>query len=398
MARSKTGSKVSRPAPLPPPPPAPPARRRAALVLALGAPLLAAAALGVALLVSNEKDAPASAPPAAPPEIPQIEERAGLDPSLVAAVESKIAAVERDAANAEAWGDLGRLYHAHGYYDLARRSYEIAERLAPRVAAWPYYLGVLASGRGESKTAIDALGRALALDGNYPATQLRLGNLLFTDGQLEAAERRYGALVLQAPDQAWGYLGRGKVARRQGRLEEAAELLEQAVARAPEDREGSYLLAMTYRELGRSESAQRQLDGLDGKARAWPPDPLMEAIRTGRQDLQSLNRLANRLFAQGDAEGAAAIYRTILTADPEHFDAHYNLGIVQRQQGSLLEAQASFEAAIRSRPESAEAHFALAVTYASRQELAKAADEIAIVLRIDPEHEGARAVLAGRTP
>jgi Tfp pilus assembly protein PilF len=88
----------------------------------------------------------------------------------------------------------------------------------------------------------------------------------------------------------------------------------------------------------------------------------------------------------------------ILAADPGHYDALYNLGVVHRQQGRLAEAQASFEAAIRSRPESAEAHFALAVTYASRQELAKAADEIDIVLRIDPHHEGARAVLAGRTP
>jgi tetratricopeptide (TPR) repeat protein len=364
----------------------------------LGTALLAAGAL-VGVLVWKQNDG--SSPPsvsAMPPEIPRIEDQAALDPSLVAAVEQRVAAVRRDPANGEAYGDLGRLYHAHGYYDLARRSYEIAERLAPRVAAWPYYLGVLASGRGESAAAIDWLRRSLALDPDYAAAQLRLGNVLFVDGQLEAAEEVYRALVLHAPNQPWGYLGRGKVARRRGRLDEAAELFEQAVARAPGDREGSYLLAMTYRELGRSENARRQLAELEGKARAWPPDPLMELIRTGRQDLQSLLQLANRLFAQGDAEGAASLYRAILAADPEHYDAHYNLGIVQRQQGLLAEAQASFESAIRSRPESAEAHFALAVTYASRQELAKAAEEIETVLRLDPDHEGARAVLAGRTP
>ena len=154
-----------------------------------------------------------------------------------------------------------------------------------------------------------------------------------------------------------------------GALEEAAELLEQAVARAPDDREGSYLLAMTDRELGRDDSARRHLERLDRKSRAWPPDPLMELIRTGRQDLQSLVQMANRMLAQGDAEGAEALYRTVLDADPAHFDALFNLGIVRRREGRLAEAEASFQAAIRSRPDDAEAHFALAVTYASRRRL-----------------------------
>jgi tetratricopeptide (TPR) repeat protein len=208
----------------------------------------------------------------------------------------------------------------------------------------------------------------------------------------------YATLIVQAPNDSWGYLGRGKVARRRGRLEEAAELLEQAVARAPDDREGSYLLAMTDRELGRDDTARRHLERLDRKSRAWPPDPLMELIRTGRQDLQSLVQMANRMLAQGDAEGAEALYRTVLDSEPTHFDALFNLGIVQRQEGRLAEAEASFQAAIRSRPDDAETHFALAVTYASRQQLEKAADEIATVLRLDPQHAGARAVLAGRTP
>ena len=66
-----------------------------------------------------------------------------LDRSLRAAIEDRVAAVRRNPTSADAYGELGRLYHSHGYYSLARRSYQIAHRLAPR-DAWPYYLGVLA--------------------------------------------------------------------------------------------------------------------------------------------------------------------------------------------------------------------------------------------------------------
>jgi tetratricopeptide (TPR) repeat protein len=331
-------------------------------------------------------------------EIPEIEDLATLDPSLRVAIEEKVAAARRDPTDADASGELGRLYHAHGYYALARRSYQIAQHLAPRTAAWPYYLGVLASGRGQTSEAIDSLRQALALDPDYLPTYLRLGNVFLADGQLAAADGMYTTLAAKAPDDSWGYLGRGKVARRQGRLAEASELLERAVARAPDDREGTYLLAMTYRELGRPEVARHHLEGLDHRSRAWPPDPLMELIRTGRQDLQSLVQMANRMFAQGDAKSAETLYRTVLDSDPDHFDALYNLGVVYRDQRRLPEAQASFEAAIRSRPDHAEAHFALAVTYASQQQLEKAAAEIETVLRLDPQHAGAQAVLAGRTP
>ena len=110
---------------------------------------------------------------------------------------------------------------------------------------------MLASGRGQTSEGIESLRRALALAPDYPATYLRLGNLLLGDGQLDDAEKMYAALIVQAPDDSWGYLGRGKVARRRGRLSEAAEL--RAGRRSgPDDREGSYLLAMTDRELGRT--------------------------------------------------------------------------------------------------------------------------------------------------
>jgi tetratricopeptide (TPR) repeat protein len=354
--------------------------------------------VAVILFAVRPRSSSGVAAPAAPPlEVPVIGELGTLDRAFAAAVEEEVAAVRRDRGNGEAYGRLGRLYHAHGYLVLARRCYEIARRLSPQTAAWPYYLGVLATGRGQTGEAIESLRQALSLDPDYLATYFRLGNLLLADGQLDAAEEMYATLVLRAGEESWGYLGRGKVARRRGRLSEAAELLEQAVARAADDREGAYLLAMTYRELGKQDVARRQLDRLDRKARAWPPDPLVEVIPAGRRDLQPLIQMASRLLADGNAEDAAKLYRAVLDSDPAHFDALYNLGVVYSRQGRWAEAKSSFEAAIRSRPDHADVHFALAVTYASLEQREKAEAEVATVLRLDPEHAGARSLFAGRS-
>lgn len=331
-------------------------------------------------------------------EIPRIDNLTALDPRLLRAVQTAVATIERDRTDGEGFGRLGQLYHSHKYFNLARRCYESAHGLTPGKADWPYYLGALATGRGLTEAATDFLRQALRLEPDYLPTYLRLGNILLADGRLEDAEAMYTELIARAPNGPWGYLGRAKVERRRGRLQDAADLLEQSLARAPEDREGAYLLAMTYRELGRTAAALPHLNDIERKARSWPPDPLMDIIRHGRKDLQSLIKTANRLLDEGQADAAAKLYRSVLADDAGHFDALYNLGVISGRQGHFAEAQQSLEEAIRSRPDDADAHFALAIAYASGQQFEKADAMIETVLRLDPEHEGARQAVAARIP
>ena len=48
-----------------------------------------------------------------------------------------VAAAEAAPASGEALGELGRVYHAHQYYELARQCYLGAQRLAPDTFDWP---------------------------------------------------------------------------------------------------------------------------------------------------------------------------------------------------------------------------------------------------------------------
>ncbi|MFN7834182.1 MAG: M48 family metalloprotease [Burkholderiaceae bacterium] len=66
----------------------------------------------------------------------------------------------------------------------------------------------------------------------------------------------------------------------------------------------------------------------------------------------------------GDLDRAAEQYRTVLAADPAHFDSRRSLGLVYRQQGDVRQARAQIEIALRTCTDAAECGF-------TRQMLAK---------------------------
>ncbi|MCY4637579.1 MAG: tetratricopeptide repeat protein, partial [Acidobacteria bacterium] len=168
------------------------------------------------------------------PRIPNLNE---LDPGFATAVRDAVAAVERDPSSGRAVGGLGRLYQAHRYVDQARRCYERAAELDPRVPEWPYYLGFLAAGRGAHNDAVRHFERVLELRPSYWAARVRLGNAQLATGDLDRAEQSFQATRSEAPATPWGELGMGKTARRRGRFEEAAEHLRSALTVDPEHRE-----------------------------------------------------------------------------------------------------------------------------------------------------------------
>lgn len=375
-----------------------PSARRWVLLLGVVA-AVAVAALG--LFVSHRAPSPSESAKMSAreiPEIPEIEGLGELDPRFAAALTEAVAAIRRQPGNGALFGRLGMLYHAHKYYAAARRAYEIAGELEPESADWPYYVALLASGRGETELATSSLRRVLELEPDNLAARLRLGNLLFGDDQLEAAAELYRELSRQAPEAPWGWVGQAKVLRRQGDLTGAQRLLEQAVALAPEDREGTYLLAMVYRERGEIARSAPLLAGVDERVRAWPPDPRMERIEEGRRDLQSLVKEANALLADGNTAAAETLYREVLKSEAGHFDALFNLGVLYGRTGRYAQAEEVLKAAIHSKPDDAQAHYVLAMAYASQRRFEEAGAELERVLELDPEHEEARAVLNAATP
>lgn len=69
---------------------------------------------------------------------------------------------------------------------------------------------------------------------------------------------------------------------------------------------------------------------------------------------------AKALHDSGDLEAAADAYRRVIHADPAHFKALHNLGVIEEALGRMDEAEQAYAAAIEANPEGPLSHYSLA--------------------------------------
>jgi tetratricopeptide (TPR) repeat protein len=179
----------------------------------------------------------------------------------------------------------------------AIRSLEALSRMHPRVAQYPYLLGVARLQIGETDGSVEALETALALAPERSLTLVALGMALnaqkrFEDarevlsrsldldpdgaealaalaeaeegvGDLDAAQHHAGRAVELGETSGLGYLVIGKVRMAQGRFEEARDALRAAVDADPTSAKAHYQLSLAYARLGDVESSKRHRELYD---------------------------------------------------------------------------------------------------------------------------------------
>src|ERR1700759_4865122 len=77
---------------------------------------------------------------------------------------------------------------------------------------------------------------------------------------------------------------------------------------------------------------------------SYPPPKIVETLKQ-----------AIALHRAGKFADAAALYRSVLRADPHQFDALYHLGRIEMQREQFAEAERLLSRAVRINPRSAEA-------------------------------------------
>lgn len=362
----------------------------AALALLLG--------IGVVFYASNRRtdssdDTVSSA--TTEPVAVELEDVGSLDPRFAEAVREGVARVERAPTDGTAQGHLGRLYHAHKYFDQARRCYESAAQLDPAAANWPYYLAVLALERGDLESAIVRLREALDRKRGYYPALIRLGQALLRTRRAQEARTTFEEAIRLEPQRAPGHLGLGKVELAEGRWQEAVTALERARELDPKSYESGYQLAQAYRRLQRSDDATRLLAEIEPLSKkSTLDDELLDEVWKERRDLQSLIQIANSQLAQGDVGAAEATYQKILSYDEDHFDALFNLGVVRGRQRRFAEARSFLEHAVSADPQNAQAHVVLAQALLSLGDFEAGKTELEEALRLHPGHPKASEILA----
>ncbi|MDJ0947455.1 MAG: tetratricopeptide repeat protein [Alphaproteobacteria bacterium] len=164
---------------------------------------------------------------------------------------------------------------------------------------------------------------------------------LHRSGRLGAAERIYRALLDEEPDNPDALHLLGLVARQTGKLDEALDLIDRAIAQDPSVALYHNNRGYVLQDLGRSAESLAAYD---------------EALRLDDGNAEAHNNRGNALALEGRLGDALAAYDRALDLDAAYAEAHYNRANALAAMGRLEDALAAFDAALAIRPEFAEAH------------------------------------------
>jgi superkiller protein 3 len=237
-----------------------------------------------------------------------------------------------------------------------------------------YELGKLLEGLSRRDEAIRFYTAARAI---RPETAHELAHALEKKGESDESVAVFRDLDRLRPKNSrhLGCLGRELKAR--GRSQEAATVLEAAVATAREAIRASPDNAYAHSSLAFSLEAQGKLVSAIAEYR--------NVLRLIPDSAATHDNLGVTLELQGKLAEAIAEYRTAIRLQPDFALAHINLGLTLDQQGKREEAIAEFQTAIRLQPDFALAHNCLGKALDQQGRRGAAIAEYRTVLRLLPE-------------
>lgn len=210
---------------------------------------------------------------------------------------------------------------------------ERAVQLAPKIAVlWLNYALALAD-RQESDRSESAFQKALALDGNLYEALLGLANVLRATGRRDEAVTDYRRAIAAAPARREAHVNLGGLLNDLKRFEEARQILEQGLRKAPGDAALSLNLAMVEANENRTEDAiagfRRASEHKRGYAMAdWQAALALPIIYEDQADIprwrerwsENLSRLSDSLDLSNPGAVDAALRAVLSTTN---FHLHY---------------------------------------------------------------------------
>jgi len=321
--------------------------------------LLPAACCLAVLTAATDAPAQSSArelPPArAGLEAVAVPDTSGLESAVADQLGDARQAFERVATDPRAWrsrladayGALGRVYHAYELFGPAEAAYANAVRLGGDDAMWLHLLGYLYQQTGRFEEAAARLSAAVRVAPDDRAAALRLGDVWLELGRLQDARLQFEELLQVFP--AAARRGLGEVALREGHYREALEQLRGALDRAPQADALHYRIAMAYRGLGRVEEARAHLRQR-GLRDIVVGDPVADALASLVRGERLLIIRGTRAFAAGQFREAADLFERALAAAPSSVPARVNLASALLQLGETARAISHLQVAYAQAP------------------------------------------------
>lgn len=226
----------------------------------------------------------------------------------------------------------------------------------------------------------------------YPLAWKVLGAVFGSTGRIsEACDANQKAVAL-TPEDADAHSSLGATYKELGRLDEAEASCRHAIALQPDFAQAHYNLGIILHEMGQLDDAEESykhaielkpdfdqahfnlgnmLNGLGRLEEAEASYTKTVELKPGRAEAH--NHLGNTLQQLGRFEETESIFNKVIELQPDHAEAHNNLGYTLHELGRFEEAKASYQTAIALQPDFSVAHSNLGVVL---QELGKLGEAI----------------------
>ncbi|MDH3589586.1 MAG: tetratricopeptide repeat protein [Gammaproteobacteria bacterium] len=299
--------------------------------------------------------------------------------------------VDTPAEEANNWGNLCRVYHAHHLMQAAGNCYQHAIRVNPEDIRWRYYRAHVQRDTGDLESAAEGFRAVLEQQpGNAPA-QYHLALSLIELGQPEEAGKLLRLLDERETNPA--VLGAiGKAALLQDNYSDAINALEQALSIQPQATRLHYPAAMAWRALGEPQRAAGHLQ-LAGDNEAHFPDPLMRELAELSRSAQIYQERGRAALGQGDLSTAEREFRSAVQWDPKDASARAALALVLQRTGRQEEAVEQLESAIVASPHNAAYHYLIGMLYERMRKVDEAIAAYRQAVGLDPRYPEPRVLL-----
>jgi len=317
------------------------------------------------------------------PNLPTIDSLGEVAPEVASAAREALDTLAADPRDAARWGRFGMICEANGVIEPARKAYAMATTLASDEPKWWYRLALVEARTGRIDEAIDAMRHVTDSNVAYAPAHWRMGLWLLDRDDTDAAEHAFVRAREIDPRDLSASAGLARVYLQRSRDQQAADVLERALADHPGDRYAMRLLGTAYRRLGRNEEADFALAvGALGEP-VWA-DPWTDEMMQFRRGFAVRLKDATAYFVAGRMDEAMALLQQLRREKPDDIALLNHLGEVYVAAGKLDEGTAMLEEVVAKEPERFEAHVNLASAYLKRNELAKARAEADRALALSP--------------
>jgi len=248
----------------------------------------------------------------------------------------------------------------------------------------PYYrLGLIASAKGDSRSALLFWSKALQLRPGYPEANFMAGEELLRKQMPEKAHQFYELALSQDPSKLLYYIRLGVAEFRLQHYPAAIEVFTRGLSRFPDNANLAFLIGYANRAQGHYDDALVAFN----KARAVQPE--------NADVLANLGYIAGQ---RGQDEEATQLLRQAIKLDANNFAAHHDLGRLLIKLKKYDESVAILEHGVTINDKDAGIHYQLFLAYSRLGRKADADREFATFKKYEAEATAHAPTALGQQP